>query len=157
MTDTPELAQVPITVWHLPPARPGETLSLPVAQRLIVGYTRGHRLILDLTIGEQLARCAQALHRTHARHSTVKGPRRAALIVIAWPLADTRPGPVMAGCHARLASGSCLAVIQDGVDYGVNRTLIGAAHDAGLVYREHIVGVHTDLSVHTDILVFAKP
>jgi hypothetical protein len=154
---TSEPVPVPILVWRLPPARAGETMSLPVAQRLIVGYTRGHRLILDLTIGEQLGRCALALHRRHARHTTVKGPRRAALIVVAWPLTDADPGLVMAGCQARLASGSCLAVIRQGLDFGVNQTLIAAAHDAGLGYRQHIVAVHDDLTVHTDILIFTKP
>jgi hypothetical protein len=155
MTNTIEPAPVPFTVWRLPAARPGETMSLPLAQRLIVVYTRGHRLILDLTIGEQLARSAHALQRRHARRTSVKGPRRAAMIVTGWPLPGADPHTVMAGCQLRLAAAGCLAVVLHGVDFGVNQALIAAARDAGLAYRHHIVGVHADLSVHTDVLVFA--
>jgi hypothetical protein len=157
MTNTTEPSPVPITVWHVPAARTQETMSLLLAQRLIVAYTRGRRLILDLTIGEQLARSAHALHRRHARHTSVKGPRRAALIVTAWPLHDADPDTVMAGCHLRLMTGGYLAVAQRGVDFTVNQALITAAGEAGLVYRDHIVGVHHDLTVHTDLVVFAKP
>jgi hypothetical protein len=157
MNNTTEPTPVPITVWHVPTARPGETMSLPLAQRLIVAYTRGRRLILDLTIGEQLARSAHALRRRHARHTSVKGPRRAALIVTAWPLDGADPTTVIAGCQVRLMSAGCLAVVQRGVDYTVNQTMIAAAHDAGLTYRDHIVGVHADLRVHADVLVFVKP
>jgi hypothetical protein len=157
MTDTTQPAPVRITVWHVPAARAGETMSLPLAQRLLVAYTRGPRLILDLTIGEQLARCALALRRRHTRRTSVKGPRRAALIVTSWPLDGADPATTMAGCQLRLRAGGCLTVLQRGVDFTVNQQLITAAADAGLTYRDHIVGVHGDLSVHTDILVFVKP
>jgi hypothetical protein len=156
MTHVSDFVPVPFTVWRLPAARPGETMSLPLAQRLIVAYTRGHRLILDLTFGEQLARSAHALHRRHVRRTSVKGPRRAALIVTAWPLPGADARPVMAGCQLRLAAGGCLTVLLHGVDFGVNQALIAAARDVGLTYRDHIVGVHADLTVHTDILVFVK-
>jgi hypothetical protein len=157
MSNTTEPVPVPFTVWHVPAARVGETMSLPLAQRLIVAYTRGSRLILDLTVGEQLARSALALRRRHCRRTGVKGPRRAALIVTGWPLDGVDPATVMAGCQVRLMAGGCLAIIQRGVDFTVNQALIGAAVDAGFVYRDHVVGVHADLSVHTDVLVFVKP
>ncbi|MFC4071919.1 hypothetical protein [Actinoplanes subglobosus] len=144
MNNTTEPTPVPITVWHVPAARVGETLSLPLAHRLIVTYTRGRQVILDLTVGEQLAAAADARHRRHTRHRSAREPDRPALTVATGADATA----VMAGCPIRLA------VVLPGVDFSVNQTLIAAADDAGLIYRDRVVAVHDDLTVHTDILVF---
>src|SRR5689334_21659238 len=59
---------VPITVWHVPAARPDETMSITLAERLVANFTHGRRLVLDLTDGEQLARAATAAQRRYRRH-----------------------------------------------------------------------------------------
>lgn len=163
---------VPITVWHLPAARAGETLSLALAERLVMNFTHGRRLVIDLTHGEQLARASDAAHRRYVRYRPVDLANRsvrAALIVAGWPVKDMHAEPLLAGCAARLMAGGCTAIVLDTADLLVNQVLIAAARTAGLTYLQHIVIAHdltgrrgqlhdgdTHLRVHTDVLVFTK-
>ncbi len=168
---------VPITVWHVPAARPGETMSLRLAERLVMNFTHGRRLVLDLTVGHQLTQATVTARRRHLRLEPAElagGTGRAALIVSGWPLAgaldDAPAGPFLGDCAARLMAGGCVAVVLGCADLTVYQTLIAAARNAGLTYLQHIVAAHdlsgrrgrlgdggTHLRVHTDVLVFAQP
>ncbi len=164
---------VPITVWHVPAARADETLSAPLAERLVANYTHPRTLIIDLTKGEQLARAVSTARRRHARHrpaDLASGRGRAALIVAGWPVGQTTAEDLLAVCAARLAKGGCVAVALNTGDFTVNQLLIAAARAAGLTYLQHIVAAHdltarrgqlgsggTHLRVHTDVLIFFRP
>jgi hypothetical protein len=163
---------VPITVWHVAAAHAGETMSILLAERLVMNFTHGRRLVLDLTDGEQLTRAARAARRRCARHTPGdlgRGDGRAALIVCGWPDADADAETLLAGCAARLMVGGCVAVVLGAGDLTVNQLLIAAARTAGLTYLQHIVAAHelteqrgqladngTHLRVHSDVLVFSR-
>jgi hypothetical protein len=164
---------VPITVWHVPAARAGESISITLAERLIMNFTLGRRLVLDLTNGEQLSRATHAARRRYARHQPddlTTGDGRAALIVSAWPITHTAAGDLLADCAARLMVGGCVAVVLGAGELTVNQLLIAAARTAGLTYLQHIVAAHdlterrgqlgedgNHLRVHSDVLIFARP
>jgi len=161
---------VPITVWHVPAAQAGDTMSITLADRLIRNFTHGRRLVLDLTGGEQLARAARAARRRHARHTPqdLAGDlRRAELVVAGWPLGDIEPVPFLLDCAQRVMVGGCVAVVLHAAELTVNQVLIAAARRAGLTYLQHIVAAHdltgqrgqlgddgAHLAVHSDVLVF---
>jgi len=163
---------VPITVWHVPAARAGETVSLALAERLVMNFTHGRRLVIDLTEGEQLAQAVAAARRRHVRHDPADlahGTERAALIVLGWPDPHAHTEPYLTACAARLMLGGCVAVVLDGIDIGVNQVLIAAARAAGLTYLQHLVIAHdlterhgqvgaggTHLRVHSDVLIFNR-
>lgn len=163
---------VPITVWNVPAARTGESMSIALAERLIANFTHGRRLVLDLTRGEQVAAAARAARRRYARHTArdlAGDADRAALIVAGWPQHHTQPGPFLADCAARTMVGGCVAVVLDEVELTVNQVLIAAARAAGLTYLQHIVAAHelsdrrgqlradgTHLRVHRDVLIFSN-
>lgn len=103
---------VPITVWHVSDARPGETVSVALAARLVLNFTHGGGLVLDLTDGEQVQRATTAARRRYERRrpaDLASGEGRAALIVSGWPLDNTTGGPYLADCAARLLVGGCVA------------------------------------------------
>ncbi len=163
---------VPITVWYVPTARAGETMSITLAERLVVNFTHGRRLIIDLSIGDQMARATQAARRRYARHTAQDlgtGTDLAALIVAGWPQEHTEPIAFLADCAAQLMAGGCVAVVLGAGAMSVNQVLIGAARAAGLTYLQHIVAAHelsdrrgklradgTHLPVHGDVLIFAR-
>ncbi len=163
---------VPITVWYVPAARAGETMSVPLAERLVANYTHPRRMVIDLTEGEQLARAVSTARRRHARHrpnDLATGKGRAALVVAGWPVARATADDLLADCAARLAVGGCVAVVVRTGDFTVNQLLIAAARAAGLTYLQHIVAAHdlsgrrgqlgdggTHLRVHTDVLIFFR-
>jgi hypothetical protein len=163
---------VPITVWHVPAARAGETMSITLAERLVSNFTHGRRLVLDVTDGEQLSRAVRAARRGYARRNADDlsiDPRRAELIVAGWPLGSVDADPFFVDCAARLMVGGCVAVVLGAVDLTVNQLLIAAARAAGLTYLQHIVAAHdlterpgqlteggVHLSVHSDVLIFAS-
>ncbi|WP_229070801.1 hypothetical protein [Actinoplanes sp. DH11] len=162
MTDFPEpapapgAALVPIEVWQVPAAPRGETMSLRLAQRLIVNFTRRRNLVLDLTGGEQLARVARTSRRRHARHTaaTLGAPYLSAALIVAAAPGD--PAIFFADCATRLLAGGHAVVVLDGIDFTVNPRLIAAARTAGLAYVQHLVGA-AERELHTDVLVFALP
>jgi hypothetical protein len=164
---------VPITVWYVPAARAGETLSLLLAERLVMNFTHhGRRMVLDLTCGEQVSQAAHAARRRYARHTPddlTANTYRAALIVSGWPVADTDADTLLARCAARLTVGGCAAVVLSAGELTVNQVLIAAARTAGLTYLQHIVAAHdlserrgqlgdagTHLSAHSDVLIFSR-
>jgi hypothetical protein len=164
---------VPVTVWHVPAARAGETMSGPLAERLVANYTHPRTLIIDLTDGEQMARAVSTARRRHQRcrpANLASGRGRAALIVTGWPVRHATAEDLLADCAARLAAGGCAAVVLNTGDFTVNQLLIAAARAAGLTYLQHIVAAHdltgrrgqlptggTHLRVHTDVLIFFRP
>lgn len=162
---------VPITVWHVPAPQPGDTLSITLAERLVANFTHGHRLVVDLTSGEQLGRAVRAGRRRHARlapEDLAGDVRRAALVVTGWPLAGTAPEPFLVDCAQRVMAGGCVALVLRAAELTVNQVLIAAARAAGLTYLQHIVAAHDltaprgalgggpHLSAHSDVLVFAS-
>ena len=164
---------VPVTVWHVPAAPQGATLSVALAERLIINFTHWHELVLDLTVGEQVACAAPTVERRYARHRPGNLPsdvRPAALIVTGWPAGGIDAGALLGDCAARLRPGGCVAVVFQAAPLTVNQVLIGAARAAGLTYLQHIVAAHElvglsgpltgdrkHLPVHTDVLIFASP
>jgi hypothetical protein len=144
---------VPITVWHLPAAPAGGTVSADLVYRLRANYAHRRAPVVDLTIEtgvDQLTRTPRS--------------RRAALVITAWP--PNRPRPVrespgasaenapretagesvadhMASCAELLRRGGCLAIVVSPTDI-VDQlgTLVTAARDAGLTYLQHIVVAH---------------
>jgi hypothetical protein len=166
---------VPITVWQLPAPPPAATLSLPLAQRLVANYTYRHDLVLDLTIGPQLARAAMSAHRrTHQLHpdqldASEGGREPAALAVAAWP-ADEQPPQWLSTCAAQLTPGGCLVLVLATGEVTIHPRLVTAARTAGLTYLQHIIAAHQlrsggtrltidgrHLRVHSDIIVLARP
>jgi hypothetical protein len=163
---------VPITVWYVPTARAGETMSITLAERLVVNFTHGRRLIIDLTIGDQIARAAHGARRSYARHTAQDlstDIRRGELIVAGWPQQHTEPEPFLANCAARVMVGGCVAIVLRAGALTVNQVLIAAARAAGLTYLQHIVAAHelsdrrgqlradgTHLPVHSDVLIFSS-
>jgi len=163
---------VPISVWYVPAARTGETMSFPLAERLVANYTHPRKLVLDLTTGEQLARAVTAARCRHMRHrpaDLASGKGRAALIVSGWPVGQAGADDLLADCASRLVVGGCVAVVVRTGDFTVNQVLIAAARAAGLAYLQHIVAAHdlsgrrgqlgdgsTHLRVHTDVLIFHR-
>jgi hypothetical protein len=163
---------VPITVWYVPAARAGETMSITLAERLVANFTHGRRLVLDVTRGEQLAAATRAARRRYARHTAqdlATGTDLAALVVTGWPQEDIEPEAFLGDCVARLMVGGCVAVVLGAGALTVNQVLIAAARTAGLTYLQHIVAAHelsdrhgqvradgTHLPVHGDVLIFAR-
>jgi hypothetical protein len=164
---------VPITVWYVPAARAGETMSFLLAERLVMNFTHhGRRMVLDLTCGEQVSQAAHAARRRYARHTPddlTASTYRAALVVSGWPVPDTDADALLADCAARLMVGGCAAVVLGAGELTVNQLLIAAARSAGLTYLQHIVAAHdlterrgqlgdagTHLSAHSDVLIFSS-
>jgi hypothetical protein len=164
---------VPITVWYVPAARAGETMSITLAERLVANFTHGRRLVLDVTCGEQLATATRTARRRYARHTAQDlgtGTDLAALVVAGWPQEHTEATAFLADCAARLMAGGCVAIVLGAGALTVNQVLIAAARTAGLTYLQHIVAAHelsgrhgklradgTHLPVHSDVLIFARP
>ncbi len=163
---------VPISVWYVPAARASETMSVPLAERLVANYTHPRTMVIDLTEGEQLARAVTTARRRHVRHRPADlacGRGRAALIVSGWPVGQATADGLLADCAARLVVGGCVAVVIRTGDFTVNQILIAAARAAGMTYLQHIVAAHdlrgrrgqlgdggTHLRVHTDLLIFHR-
>ncbi|WP_245870684.1 hypothetical protein [Asanoa hainanensis] len=161
---------VPITVWPLPAPEPDETMSPPMGVRLVHNLTHRSDLIIDLTTGPQLARAIISAHRRGQSCSASAadwGQDRAALIVTAWPLADSaRSAEAFFGqCLASLVRGGCVAVLLAHGDPIRPVDVVIAAKAAGLSYLQHIVAAHraptpgnrTQLNIHTDVLVLTRP
>ncbi|MFG3690561.1 hypothetical protein [Micromonospora sp. NPDC047740] len=161
---------VPITVWPIPAPQPGETMSTALGMRLVYNLTHPSDLIIDLTDGPQLAGAILAAHRhshLQAARSMSWGSDAAMLIVTGWPLARDVGVPVefFARGRARLLPGGCLVVLLVHGDPILPVDVVIAAKQAGLSYLQHIVaadqpptrGQRTQLDIHTDVLVFARP
>ena len=163
---------VPITVWYVPAARAGETMSVALAERLVVNFTHVRRLIIDLTVGDQIARAASTARRRYAQYIAQDlgtDLRRGELIVAGWPQQHAEPEPFLADCAAQVMAGGCVAIVLGAGELTVNQILIGAARAAGLTYLQHIVAAHelsdrrgqlradgTHLPVHSDVLIFSS-
>ncbi|WP_330186088.1 hypothetical protein KZZ52_33665 [Dactylosporangium sp. AC04546] len=141
---------VPISVWYLPAAPAGDTMSLAVAERLVMNYTHGRRLVVDLTSGNQLAQAVIAARRGYRRCRPAEladAARPASLVVAGWPAEDLTAQLLLAGSAARLMAGGCVVVVLDGADLLINQVLIAAAYAAGLTYLQHIVVAHAGTRV----------
>jgi hypothetical protein len=163
---------VPITVWHVPAARAADTMSSPLAQRLVANFAHPRDLIIDVTRGSQLAQAASAARRRHRRHQAAdlaSGKAQAVLLVSGWPAGDVPVEDFLASCAAQLAVGGCAAVVLTDGEVAFNQSLIAAARAAGLTYLQHIVAAHdlsdrhgqlddgTHIRVHSDVLIFSAP
>jgi hypothetical protein len=177
---------VPITVWHLPPPRPGEVVPANVTRRLAANYTHAGSAATALVT-------ATPPLPGHHRPGGGRGVRLE-LVITTWPMtgsADTAATVHVRGCVELLAPDGCLAVVLANGDIPDQLgDLVGVARDTGLTYLQHIVVAHTlrprpapaslpqvnavrspgarraarerssgwrHLRVHTDILVFRKP
>ena len=164
---------VPISTWYVPPARGGDTLSLPMAKRLVANYTYLHDEIIDRTVGSQLARAAMSTRRRSsapAPADTGGEAGTAALVVSGWPAGATSAEVFMAECAVRLKVGGYIAVVHTSDEVTLNQRLIEAARASDLTYLQHIVAAHDlpgpcgapagqdrHVRVHTDILIFSRP
>ncbi len=161
---------VPITVWQVPAPDRGDTMSNPMGVRLVHNLTHPSDLIIDLTVGPQLARAIiAARRRSHLQTPSTTGWGReaAALIVTGWPLTPDAgtPAEFFARCRAQLVPGGCVAVLLAHGDPVLPVDVVVAAKKAGLAYLQHIVaadhtparGHRTQLDIHTDVLILSQP
>jgi hypothetical protein len=162
---------VPITVWHVPAPAQSQTMSLPMAQRLVAGFTHRHDLVLDLTTGPQLARAASSARRRHTAGSLDHPGEPAVLLVTPWPPdRSQRPVEFLSACAGRLQPGGCVALVIATGEVTIHQQLIAAGHAAGLTYLQHYIAAHQlrltgarltlhgqHLRVHTDVVVLALP
>jgi hypothetical protein len=162
---------VPITVWHVPAPAQSQTMSLPMAQRLVAGFTHRHDLVHDLTTGPQLARAASSARRRHTAGSLDHPGEPAVLLVTPWPPdRSQRPVEFLSACAGRLQAGGCVALVIATGEVTIHQQLIAAGHAAGLTYLQHYIAAHQlrltgarltlhgqHLRVHTDIVVLALP
>jgi hypothetical protein len=155
---------VPITVWPVPAAQPGETMSHAMGLHLVQQFTHPSDLIIDLTTGPQLARVSIAASRRNHRPDTRRygwGRQRATLIVTTWPHEPIRPVELFGRCHTSLAPGGRVAVLLPHDHEARPADIIVAAAKAGLAYQQHIVATNRPpcqdrqnrLEIRTDVLV----
>jgi hypothetical protein len=159
---------VPITVWPVPAANTGETMSNAMGVRLVHNLTHPTELIIDLTAGPQLARAIIAAgRRSHLQETRPFGWgwQEAALIVTGWPADDSAtPAEFFGRCRSSLVPGACVAVLLPHGDVILPVDVIIAAKQAGLAYLQHIVaadrpprrGQQIQLDIHTDVLILTR-
>ncbi len=159
---------VPITVWPVPAAQHGETMSNAMGIRLVHNLTHPGDLIVDLTRGPQLARAIiAASRRSHLQESRPFGWgwQEATLIVTGWPADESAAaGEFFDRCRTSLVPGGCVAVLLPHGDVVLPVDVIIAAKKAGLAYLQHIVaadrtprrGQQTHLDIHTDVLIMTR-
>ncbi len=160
---------VPITVWPVPPAQHGETMSNAMGVRLVHNLTHPSDLIIDLTAGPQLARAIIAAGRRSNLQDARPfgwGWQQATLIVTGWPADQpATPAEFFSRCRSSLVPGGCVAVLlPHGTDVALPVDVIIAARKAGLAYLQHIVaadrtprrGRQTYLDIHTDVLILTR-
>lgn len=159
---------VPITVWPVPAPKDGETMSNAMGVRLVHNLTHPCDLVVDLTVGPQLASAVIATGRRthlHAPRQARWGRKAATLIVTGWPLDDTTsPVDFLARCRASLTPGGCVAVLLTHSDVTLPVDVVIAANRAGLAYLQHVVaadrpprhGQQAQLDIHTDVLILTR-
>jgi hypothetical protein len=168
----PGTPPVPLTVWHVPAPARSRTLSLPLAQRLVAGFTHRHDLVLDLTTGPALPRAAMSARRRLRRHTAARlqhGEESAALLVAPWP-PGVDPAQFLTGCAGQLRPGGHAALIIATGQVTIHQRLIAAGHTAGLAYLQHYIAAHElratgtrltirgqHLRVHTDVVILSRP
>lgn len=154
---------VPITVWPVPPPRAGETMSNQLAYRLVQNLTHPGDLVVDLTIGPQLARAVIASRRrSQLPRGRLAGSEPAALIVAGWPSMRLHLSELAERCFDRLRPGGCLAVVHRHGDPTLQPHIIAAGRAAGLSYLQHIVastepaGGADPLPLHSDVILLTR-
>ncbi|MFI9531153.1 hypothetical protein [Micromonospora rosaria] len=158
---------MPITVWPVPAPQQSESMSTAMGVRLVHNLTHPCDLVVDLTVGPQLARAVIAARRRSHLHPARLfgwGPEPAALIVAGWPPDDTSPRGFFARCRTGLVPGGCVAVLLPHGDVTLPVDVVIAAKRAGLAYLQHIVaagqaprrGQRTQLDIHTDVLILTR-
>lgn len=158
---------VPITVWPVPAPGDGETMSNAMGVRLVYNLTHPSGLVIDLTVGPQLARAVIAAHRrSHLQEARQVGWGRepAMLIVTGWPVDDASPVEFFRRCWASVVPGGCVAVLLPHGDVVVPVDVVVAARQAGLAYLQHVVAADQPprrghqglLDIHTDVLILTR-
>jgi hypothetical protein len=134
-----------MTVWYLPPPRPGLVMSTALTRRLAANYTHPGAPVLNLAATPPPAtpRTAATSMTATPMTAAADGGGLVALIIATWPTGDVTAEAHAHACAARLAPEGCLAVVLASHDIpdqlGV---LVGAARAAGLTYLQHIVAAH---------------
>ncbi|MFC7279615.1 hypothetical protein ACFQS1_37105 [Paractinoplanes rhizophilus] len=159
---------VPITVWPVPAPAEDETMSHAMGVRLVHNLTHPTDLIIDLTVGPQLARAIiAARRRSHLQDTRPLGWdwHEATLIVTGWPTREAAdPADFFDRCRTSLVPGGCVAVLLAHGDIVLPADIIGAAKRSGLAYLQHIVatdrpprrGQQARLDIHTDVLILTR-
>jgi hypothetical protein len=169
---------VPITLWPTPPPYRGESVSHPLAVRLVHNFTHRGDLILDLTTGTALRRAIiTASRRTTGRRTDPRAASNepAALVVAAWPPANVARArnagadDLFTTWRTWLRPGGCVTIVVPHTHPTVQADLVDAAQQARLGYLQHIVaassapsearatGAGRRLRIHTDLLVLIRP
>lgn len=154
---------VPVTVWPVPPPRAGETMSAALGYRLVQNLTYPRDLVVDLTIGQQLARAIFASRRRRQiPKGRLAGSEPAALIVAGWPSMRPHLAELTERALHRLRPGGCLAVVHRHGDPSIQPQIIAAGRAAGLAYLQHIVastvpvGGADPLPIHSDVILLTR-
>ncbi|MBB4752538.1 hypothetical protein [Actinoplanes lobatus] len=155
MTESQPEIPVPITVWRLPAAEPGQALPLELARRIVVEYARDGAPMLDLTRDDVLAEAARECGRARVPRTLADfavGSHRTALIVLCLPRPGFQAGGFFAGCAAKLVPFGRAVVILAGADFVASRMLADAAAPCGLRLVRRIKAFTA--RHHADVLVF---
>jgi hypothetical protein len=165
----PGTPPVPLTVWHVPAPTRWQTLSLPMAQRLVAGFTHRHELVHDLTTGPALARAVSSARRRYTATRLNHAGEPAMLLVTPWPRPGAEPVEFLAACAGRLRPGGQLALVIATGEVTIHQQLIAAGHAAGLTYLQHYIAAHwlsatgtrlsihgQHLRVHTDVVILSR-
>jgi hypothetical protein len=154
---------VPITVWPVPLPRAGETMSSRLGYRLVQNLTYPGDLVVDLTIGVQLARAVIASRRrSQLPRGQLSGSEPAALIVAGWPSMRLHLAELAERSFHRLRPGGCLAVVHRHGDPTIQPQIIAAGRAARLSYLQHIVastepvGAAEPLPIHSDVILLTR-
>jgi hypothetical protein len=166
---------VPITTWRTPAGDGG--MSLRLAQRILVAYSRRGQAVHDATADPMFAQATESLgRRVAAAGGRGDPPEPAVLVVCGWPpqRSELDPAIALGALRRRLVDGGMLVVFGapgGGFDLG---TVVRAATAARLIYLQHVVAVHAPTRgeriaphptttgrdgprhqpVHTDLLAF---
>jgi hypothetical protein len=138
-------------------------MSAALGYRLVQNLTYPRDLVVDLTIGPQLARAVISSHRrSQLPRGRLSGREPAALIVAGWPSMRPHLAELTERAVHRLRPGGCLAVVHRHGDPSIQPQIIAAGRAAGLAYLQHIVastepvGGAEPLPIHSDVILLTR-
>jgi hypothetical protein len=136
---------------------------MPLGYRLVHDLTYDGELVVDLTVGPQLARAVMAAGRRFQQpRGRLPGREPAAMVVAGRPSTDLDLTQLTAGAASRLRPGGSLAVVHPHNQTVLAET-VAAGRAAGLTYLQHIVastqpaGASNRPPIHSDVIILRRP